>query len=108
GRPWVESAAQVWTSRLGITSVPPHPPVPRSFRVSYQERATSPLDWSRAIDGSYWLLVVLSSFSLTAGDQVAPLSSECWSMMSVLALSFGVSSVQTRYTRPLWAPPLRS
>jgi hypothetical protein len=64
--------------------------------VSYQETATAPLDWSSAIAGLYWLLAVLSSFSRTAGDQVAPLLSERWSMMSVLSLSFGVSCVQIR------------
>jgi hypothetical protein len=51
--------------------------------VSYHETATLPLVWSSAIAGLNWLLLVRSSFSLTAGDQVAPASSECWSMMSV-------------------------
>src|SRR5436190_23318826 len=106
--PFVEEVAQIWTSVLGMPSVSPEPPEPASFRASYQESATLPVDWSTAIDGMNWLFTVASSFTRTAGDQVAPLSSEYWTSMSVSLLSFPISCVQTAYSRPLWTPPLRS
>ena len=41
--PFVESVAQIWKSSFGTPSTSPLLPAPRSFRVSYQETATSPL-----------------------------------------------------------------
>src|SRR6266702_3104885 len=93
--PSVEKVAHIWASSLGIPSVSPEPPTPRSFRQSYQETATFPVLWSTATDGSNWLLTVMSSFSLAAALHVAPLVSENWNMMSMLSLSFGDSCVHT-------------
>src|SRR5438105_10700133 len=76
-------------------------PCPLSLRQSYHVNARNPVVWSRAIFGLNWLLVVVSLLSLIGELHVAPESSECFSMMSMLLLSFGVSDVHIRYRR--WA-----
>src|SRR5512135_3178566 len=74
--PLMLKAPQNCASSLGMPSVSPAPPAPRSFRVSYHTTARLPVVWSRAIFGRNWLLVVGSSFTRTPALQVAPLSSE--------------------------------
>src|SRR5438477_12939269 len=74
--PSVLKAPQTCASSLGMPSVSPAPPAPRSLRASYQLTARLPLVGSREILGRNWLLVVLSSFTRTPALQVAPLSSE--------------------------------
>ena len=69
------------------------------MRQSYQVNARNPVVWSNAIFGLNWLLVVVSLLSLMAGLHVVPESSECFSKMSMLLLSFGVSDVHIRYSR---------
>ena len=41
--------------------VSPDPPVPRSFRASYQQAASFPVFWSMASFGLNWLFVPASS-----------------------------------------------
>src|SRR5437868_417033 len=74
--PSLLNAPQNWASSFGSPSVSPAPPVPESFRESYQTTASFPLVGSSEIFGRNWLLVVLSSFTRTGALQVAPLSSE--------------------------------
>src|SRR5216684_1973583 len=88
--------------------VSPDPPVPRSFRASYQHAAIFPLFWSMASFGLNWLFVPVSSFNFTGVVHVDPLLSEYWNMMSVLLLSSGVSWVHIAYRRPACVPLVRS
>src|SRR5205085_4613567 len=74
--PLVLKAPQTCASSLGMPSVSPAPPAPRSFRESYQTTARLPVVWSSEILGMNWLFLVLSSFTRTPALQVAPLSSE--------------------------------
>src|SRR6266536_650718 len=74
--PSVLKAPQNWASSLGMPSVSPAPPVPRSARESYQTTDRFPVVWSREIFGRNWLLVVASSLTRTPLLQVAPLLSE--------------------------------
>src|SRR5712691_4002254 len=106
--PSLLKAPQNCASSLGMPSVSPLPPRPRSLRESYQTTARFPLVGSSEIFGRNWLFTVRSSLTRTASLQVAPPSSEERSSMSVSSLSFGCSSVYTRYTRPLFGPPVRS
>src|SRR6266571_2373328 len=90
----VLSAAHRMASSLTTPFVSPIPPVPWSRLQSYQVMARKPVVWSRASLGLNWLFVVVSWFTLMGVLHVAPESSECLSMMSVLLLSLGVSDVQ--------------
>ena len=52
---------------------------------------------SSAILGLNWLrVVVVSSFTRTGEVQVDPLSSECWTWMSMSLLSWGCSEVNSK------------
>src|SRR5712691_7474078 len=74
--PSVLNAPQNCASSLGMPSVSPGPPSPRSALASYQPTARLPVVGSREIFGRNWLLVVRSSFTRTGALQVAPPSSE--------------------------------
>src|SRR5438128_996944 len=95
-------------SSLGTPFVSPAPWSPLSFRASYHATATKPVVGSREILGLNWLVVPVSSLTLTGVLHVAPSLSEYWTMTSVLLLSLGVSCVHRRYTRPSCVPPVRS
>src|SRR5260370_30458580 len=106
--PSVLTAPQNWASSFGPPWVSQGPPAPRSFRESYHTTARFPVVGSSEIFGRNWLFVVLSSFTRTGLLHVAPSSSEKRTKMSVFLLLLGCSRVYTRYTRPLWGPPVRS
>src|SRR5262249_23827426 len=104
----VENPAQYCASELRSPSVSPGPPTPRSARESYHETARLPEVGSSEIFGRNWLLRPVSWFTRTASLHVAPPVSEWRTNTLVSSLSFLFSLVYTRYTRPAWAPPVRS
>src|SRR5690349_10098594 len=72
----VLKAPQNCASSFGMPSVSPGPPDPRSIRESYHATASCPVVGSSDIFGKNWLLVVVSSLTLTPALHVAPMSSE--------------------------------
>src|SRR6266496_4277398 len=74
-------------SSFATLFVDPEPWTPPSLRESYHVAPRNPVDWSSAIRGRNWLLVVASSFTRTAELHVAPLSSEWRASMSLSLLS---------------------
>src|SRR6266849_3963269 len=90
--PSVLNAPQNWASSLGMPSVSPDPPMPRSFRQSYHTKARFPVVGSSEIFDRNWLFFVWSSFTRTGLLHVAPSSSEKRTKMSVFLLLLGCSS----------------
>src|SRR5207249_1987849 len=70
------NAPQTWASSLGTPSVSPAPPVPRSFRASYQITAICPVVGSSEIFGRNCEFVVVSSLTRVGPLHVAPPSTE--------------------------------
>src|SRR2546430_453079 len=70
--PLVLKAPQNCASSLGMPSVSPAPPVPRSARESYQTTARFPVVGSSEIFGRNWLVLVASSLTRAPLLQDAP------------------------------------
>src|SRR5689334_12658951 len=87
------TVTQYWASSFGMPSVSPGPLSPRSLRASWKPTAMYPVVGSSEMCGLNWLFVPASSLTFVEDDHVAPSLSEYFTKMSVLLLSFGVSSV---------------
>src|SRR5215813_1401173 len=115
GRKWAPPSTltvpHICVSVFGTPSVSPAP-LPVSLRASCQLTPTNPVVWSTASHDMNWLLVPLSSLTITGVLQLAPPSSEVITKTLVLLWSAAGESpgesVKLTYRRPSKGPPLRS